>query len=248
MIVSSSSLLHWAVGSTWKDTFEHFTELILLGIPEITELVASTVAGAFLARLGCLLSPTLDNNLWNVQFTCLDKKKASLFLCFSLCFFSSEESTNRVLWRSKLAIFIYHIHILPFGRWDLKNQGFIWCGDSLRPFLHDSPLSKEWGSLGVGVNDGERGACWCFRHFCLYRRISARPAMRNLWRCENSGTLPIQTLPWPGERWHPWLISSEMRIWVERFCPLWSYLVWHRCRCPGEGACRDIWTDEPQDE
>ena len=84
------------------------------------------------------------------------------------------------------------IHILPLGCWDLKNQGFIWCGDSLRPFLHDSPLSKEWGSLGVGVNDGERGACWCFRHFCLYRRISVRPAMRNLWRCENSGTLPIQ--------------------------------------------------------
>ena len=97
-----ASHLRYVVGSTWKDTFEHFTELILLGIPEITELVASTVAGAFLARFGCLLSPTLDNNLWNVQFTCLDKKKASLFLCFSLCFFSLEESKNRVLWRSNL--------------------------------------------------------------------------------------------------------------------------------------------------
>ena len=75
-------LLIFVTLSTWKDTFEHLTELILLGIPEITELVANTVASTFLVRFGCLVGAPLDNNPWNVQFTCLDKKKASLFLCF----------------------------------------------------------------------------------------------------------------------------------------------------------------------
>ena len=77
-------LLIFVTLSTWKDTFEHLTELILLGIPEITELVANTVASTFLVRFGCLATAPLDNNLWNVQFTCLDKKKGK---SFSLHFF-----------------------------------------------------------------------------------------------------------------------------------------------------------------
>ena len=241
-----ASHLRYVVGSTWKDTFEHFTELILLGIPEITELVASTVAGAFLARFGCLLSPTLDNNLWNVQFTCLDKKKASLFLCFSLCFLSLEESKNRVLWRSNQTCDIYpYLAIRPLR---FEKSGLHMMRRSLtRILLWSYPLqrvgksrcrSQRWRAMGMLMLP----ALLLVPENIRTTRNAEFVKMWKLWNFAHS------TLPWPGERWHPWLISSEMQIWVEWFCPLWSYLVWHRCRCPGEGACGDIWTDEPQDE
>ena len=79
-------LLIFVTLSTWKDTFEHFTELLLLKIPEVTELVTSTIAGTFLARFGCLVSYPIDNSFWNVQFPCLDQEKASFFFAF-LCAF-----------------------------------------------------------------------------------------------------------------------------------------------------------------
>ena len=43
-------LLIVVILSTWKDTFQHFTEL-LQKIPEVTELVASTTAGTFLGMI-----------------------------------------------------------------------------------------------------------------------------------------------------------------------------------------------------
>ena len=62
-------------------------------IPEVTELVASTIAGTFLARFGCIISSpsSPDNNFWNVPFPCLDQEKANLFpFFFSVLLFLEE--------------------------------------------------------------------------------------------------------------------------------------------------------------
>ena len=146
-------LLIFVTLSSWKYLEGHLRALHGVNPSwhsRITELVASTVAGAFLARLGCLLSPTLDNNLWNVQFTCLDKKKASLFLCFSLCFFSSEESTNRVLWRSNLR-YLYIISI------SCHSAAEIWkiraSYDAAIPYAHSFMIVPSPKSGEVSVSE-----------------------------------------------------------------------------------------------
>ena len=110
-------LLIFVTLSTWKDIFEHFTELLLLKIPEVTELVASTIAGTFLARFGCLVSYPIGNSFWNVQFPCLDQEKASFFLCFSLCFCFWK---NRVLQRSNLRYLSISDHS-PSEIWEIRD-------------------------------------------------------------------------------------------------------------------------------
>ena len=51
-----------------EDILDHLGDLLLLGIPELTELLAGVLMGCLVAHLGALQSTHIVANHWNAGF------------------------------------------------------------------------------------------------------------------------------------------------------------------------------------
>ena len=58
-------------GEPPEDTLDHLGELLLLGIPELTELVSGLLMGCLVSQLGSLQSVNIESSNWNAGFMSL---------------------------------------------------------------------------------------------------------------------------------------------------------------------------------